>query len=314
VPQEPVLHIGAASVGCRVRPLDARHLRLTTDRPLPLRIGDRALLRDPGSRRVWGVEVLDPAPPPLRRRGAGALRGKALSQVDGSLGEELARRGPTRQQLLRRIGVRIDPGSDPGQVDGAVRAGGWWIGSGDLQRWRAKVAEVVAQHRVREPLQPGPTVGEVAHALNLPDVELVTVVVQPPLLIRSGRVQPQAAPLPPTVERAMSALAVQLADSPFAAPDAARLDALGLDRRALAAAERAGRLLRLSDAVVLLPGADRIAVDRLSALPQPFTTSQARQALGTSRRVALPLLDLLDRRGLTRRLPDDRRHVIAPGG
>jgi len=135
-------------------------------------------------------------------------------------------------------------------------------------------------------------------------------VVQPPLLISSGRVQPQTAPLPPALQRALSTLAGQLTDNPFAAPDAARLDALGLDRRALAAAERAGRLLRLSDAVVLLPGSDLLAVSRLSCLPQPFTTSQARQALDTSRRVALPLLDLLDRRGLTRRLPDDRRLVV----
>ena len=31
----------------------------------------------------------------------------------------------------------------------------------------------------------------------------------------------------------------------------------------------------------------------LAALPQPFTTSEARQALGTTRRVAIPLLEHL---------------------
>ncbi|HJR40037.1 MAG TPA: SelB C-terminal domain-containing protein, partial [Nocardioidaceae bacterium] len=41
-----------------------------------------------------------------------------------------------------------------------------------------------------------------------------------------------------------------------------------------------------------------------------FTTSQARVRLGTSRRVALPLLDHLDRSGRTRRLPDDRRTLL----
>ncbi|MGH3660039.1 MAG: SelB C-terminal domain-containing protein, partial [Micromonosporaceae bacterium] len=34
-------------------------------------------------------------------------------------------------------------------------------------------------------------------------------------------------------------------------------------------------------------------------------------ALGTTRRVAVPLLELLDRQGLTRRLPDDRRVVVS---
>ena len=52
---------------------------------LPLRVGDRALLRDPGSRRIWGVRVLDPDPPALRRRGAAAARAKDLVAADGWL-------------------------------------------------------------------------------------------------------------------------------------------------------------------------------------------------------------------------------------
>jgi len=47
----------------------------------------------------------------------------------------------------------------------------------------------------------------------------------------------------------------------------------------------------------------------LAGLPQPFTTSQARQALDTSRRVVLALLAHLDRTGRTVRLPDDTRRV-----
>ncbi|MBA2559343.1 MAG: SelB C-terminal domain-containing protein, partial [Propionibacteriales bacterium] len=73
---------------------------------------------------------------------------------------------------------------------------------------------------------------------------------------------------------------------------------------------KAGRLLRLADGVVLMPGADREAATRLAALAQPFTASEARTELGSSRRVVLPLLAHLDRIGLTRRLPDDRREVV----
>ncbi|HEV2888074.1 MAG TPA: SelB C-terminal domain-containing protein [Jatrophihabitans sp.] len=47
----------------------------------------------------------------------------------------------------------------------------------------------------------------------------------------------------------------------------------------------------------------------MRALPQPFTASQARQALRTTRRVALPLLERLDAAGLTVRLDDSRRAV-----
>jgi selenocysteine-specific elongation factor len=100
-----------------------------------------------------------------------------------------------------------------------------------------------------------------------------------------------------------------LAGEPFAAPDAERLRGLGLDARALAAAARAGLLLRVADMVVLAPGADKEAARVLGQLPQPFTTSQARQALGTSRRVAIPLLEYLDRAGVTERLPGDLRRV-----
>jgi len=74
-------------------------------------------------------------------------------------------------------------------------------------------------------------------------------------------------------------------------------------------AARAGLLLRVSDQVVLAPGADRAAARALAELPQPFTTAEARQALGTTRRVAIPLLEYLDRTRITERLPDDRRRL-----
>ena len=45
----------------------------------------------------------------------------------------------------------------------------------------------------------------------------------------------------------------------------------------------------------------------MRALPQPFTASEARQALGTTRRVALPLLEQLDAAGLTVRIDGTRR-------
>lgn len=87
---------------------------------------------------------------------------------------------------------------------------------------------------------------------------------------------------------------------------------IGLNHRELAAAVRAGALLRLGGAVVLLPDAVDEAVRVLARLPQPFTLSGARQALDTTRRVAVPLLELLDARGATRRLPDDTRVVLRP--
>ena len=76
-----------------------------------------------------------------------------------------------------------------------------------------------------------------------------------------------------------------------------------------APATRGGLLLRIADLVVLAPGADSEAARLLGELPQPFTTSQARQALRTSRRVAIPLLEYLDRARVTERLPGDLRRL-----
>jgi selenocysteine-specific elongation factor len=111
--------------------------------------------------------------------------------------------------------------------------------------------------------------------------------------------------LPVAVADAVQAVLADLAAAPFSAPDAERMRELGLDLRAVAAAEREGLLRRLPGNVLLAPDAPKQAARILAGLPQPFTTAEARQALGTSRRVVIPLLEWLDREGVTRRLADD---------
>jgi selenocysteine-specific elongation factor len=306
VPERPVLHIGSALVGAHARPLGPGLLRLRLDRPLPLHIDDRAVLRDPGSRSLWGVHVLDPVPPPLRRRGAAADRGRALEAHDGSPAAELRLRGVVRRSVLERAGAHLDP--LPG---GTVTAGDWLVGPELADRLRARLVALV---RAAGGLDPGVTPAAAAHELRLPDPALASALVAPPLRSDRGRIVEDREPaLPRELADAVEAVALQLADAPFAAPEAGRLAELGLDARAVAVLHRGGHLLRLADGVVLLPGAADQAVEVLQALPQPFTTSEARQALGTSRRVALPLLAHLDSTGRTVRLPDDRRRLRGTG-
>jgi selenocysteine-specific elongation factor len=306
LPGRAVFHVGAAAVPVRVRPLGPDTARLRLDRPLPLRIGDRALLRDPGRRDaaagpgILGVTVLDVAPPELRRRGAAARRAAELSALDGlpDAAGELRRRGLARRADLARWGVPAD-----------VRpvAGDWLA---DPAHWRAlrdRLGAEVDRWLSAHPLEPGMPVEALRHALGLPDRSLVAALVTPPLTVTQGRVGRADAGLPAPVATAVAALRADLADQPFAAPDAHRLAGLGLGPRQLAAAVRAGALLRVADGVVLAPDAAERAAAALAGIPQPFTLSEARQALGTTRRVAVPLLELLDRSGVTRRLPDDRR-------
>jgi len=58
-------------------------------------------------------------------------------------------------------------------------------------------------------------------------------------------------------------------------------------------AARAGLLLRVTEQVVLAPGAQAQAAQILAGLAAAFTTAEARQALATTRRVAIPLLEYL---------------------
>ena len=76
-------------------PPAAIYARLRLREPLPLQVGDRVLLRDPGAAglAIYGATVLDPAPPPLGRRGAAAAAVRELSAWAAV---------PTAADLLRR--------------------------------------------------------------------------------------------------------------------------------------------------------------------------------------------------------------------
>jgi selenocysteine-specific elongation factor len=304
LPAELVVHIGSATVAARVRPLDGRALRLRLATELPLRVGDRLLLRDPGARRVYGADVRDVDPPELRRRGAARTRAAELAEQP--LGETGARADLTRRRFVRRADFVAMGWPVPAD---ATTVGPWLLAPGLVDELAARVPQVVARYRQLRPLEPGPPVAVLRQALELPDVELVPAVVREPLALRDGRVVAAAAGLPPEVQRAVDAIRARLADEPFAAPEAGDLAAAGLGARELAAAVREEQLLRIAEGIYLAPGVAEVARARLAGLAQPFTLSQARQAWGTSRRVAVPLAEWLDARGTTERLPDNTRRL-----
>jgi selenocysteine-specific elongation factor len=339
LPRTLTLHIGAARTVARIRPLGGRIARLTLREPVPLHVGDHVLLRDPGASKVTlrsaapplpgppgtrgstghapyvlGAVVLDVAPPPLRRRGAGTAAAAELGSWPDLPGaaDLLRRHGLLRASALLAMGVSDHPEPVSGE----------WLA--DPDHWAdlaGRLTEAVTAHVAREPLAPGLPLDAARAVLSLPDRRLVDALVRPPLRIREGLVQittpaeGTAEPeLPATVVAAVRVLLADLATAPFASPDADRLRHLGLDLRAIAAAQRAGLLLRISDQIVLAPGADAVAGRVLADLPQPFTAAEARQALHTTRRVAIPLLEFLDRAGVTQRLPDDRRRLVSRPG
>jgi selenocysteine-specific elongation factor len=303
-----VLHVGTAAVPARVRPLGKDTARLSLSRELPLRIGDRALLRDPGTGRIpAGVTVLDVWPPALRRRGATVARAAELSTMDGTSdgAAELRRRGLVRRDELIAMGV-------PEPVE-APRAGGWLIDPDVLAQRATDLAAAVTAYAAAHPLEPGMPLETARQVSEMPDARLVEpLLAAGGLTVAEGRVHVAGPPtgLPDALRSAIAELHAEFARRPFAAPEAHRLVELGLGAKQLAAAVRAGELLKIADGIYLAPGAEREAILRLRGLTSPFTLSQARQALDTTRRVAVPMMELLARRGISRQLPDGTHELV----
>ncbi|HLS24826.1 MAG TPA: selenocysteine-specific translation elongation factor [Beutenbergiaceae bacterium] len=308
------VHVGTAAVTARIRPFDAEHARLQLRRPLPLRVGDRAVLRDSTPALVaGGVIVLDVDPPALTRRGAGRRRARTLARMGPGqdaehLSIEVTRRGGAQVSMLSRMGLRV-----PEEMPAPLRRYGDWVLDDDaVQRWAERLKAVVEEHVRTDPLSQGLTDGAAVDALDLTDPALLSAVVEASEMRQvAGRILPAAARTDlGSAESAVRDLEQRLREHPFQAPEASELAQLDLRGKELAAAERQGRLLRLTDTVVLLPSAPAQAMVVLAALEQPFTTSSARQALGTTRRTAVPLLEHLDTRGWTRSIAPGKRIVV----
>ncbi|WP_186293069.1 selenocysteine-specific translation elongation factor [Brevibacterium aurantiacum] len=314
-----MLHIGTAAVPVHMRPFDGDHARLTLERPLPLQVTDRIVLRSPGSRNVFaGVIIVDVDPPELSRRGAGTRRARELTDrpETGDILAEVARRGAVERARLVRFGLTLPDG-----VEGVEEiAGGWLVHRPTLEKWVEDAGTIVKAKLAAEPLAAGVPEKALAEQLRrvdppLPDgggQELVAAIAsRAGLDTVKGMVRPpgHTADLGPA-EAGVAEVERRLAVNPFAAPEADDLRELRLGVRELAVAESAGRLLRLGDGVVVSPRTPAQAMRLLAGLDQPFTTSAARKALGTTRRVVIPLLEHLDGRGWTRRIDNTSREVV----
>ncbi len=306
LPSEMTMHVGTAAVSVRTRRLGDRGVRLSLSRPVALSYGDRILLRDPGSRSIAGADVVDPLPRPLpRRRGAALRRGAELAVMAA---------GPDPDGELRRRGVESVAAFDTLGLGrpSVAPIGGWLLDPMTQEGLTDRLDTLAGDHAREQPLDAGLTTGAVARLLGLPDPRLVSALLGPQWQIVAGRIsaiERRPEDLPEEVERRVTRLRERLRRNPFDAPSPTELADLQLTPVMLAAAVRAGLLIAIGDGVYLSEQAPSAAVERLGKLDQPFTTSQARTALKTSRRVALPLLQWLDAAGATVRLPDDRRQL-----
>ena len=306
------VHVGTGDVAARLLSVpddlggDGGPVRIALDRPLPLVTGDRFVLRDAGRRRLAaGGEVLDPAPP-ARPRGpaARAARASALAAIAAASGDDraialvAASGGARPSRDLRAI-----TGAEP--PTGVVAVGDHVVVPAALEPW---VASVTAAATVGDRVASRVTLVDAAVAAGAPPAlapALIDHLVERGLLraIGGGFALPDRAEAVDSAAAARrTALLDALTRAAFAPPD---LDVASRD--AGLRHDEVTRLVQSGDIVVCGSiGFARpivaLAIDRLVALEASvgrFTTAQARDALGTTRKYALPLLEQLDRVGIT---------------
>lgn len=305
LPDSCTVHLGSASLQARVRRLGPDHLRLSVAAPVPVRIGDRLVLRDPGQHAVLGAAiVLDPAAPPLVRRGAAKARGRALASYSAT---------PNARMILKDKGLM--PADDlvrMGCLDVPPASNGWCLDPAYRASLTERLIAMVDEDVASDPDSRGVSFGAARRRLGLPDHGVLAGLLAriPQLGVHNGHVVSERhAAMSAQSAAALTRFIAEVRDNPFHSPEAQRLSELALDRTTLAVLCRHGALVELARGIYLTPDAVNEAAARLAGIPQPFTLGEGRAALGTTRRIAVPLMEYLNRIGRTRRVDGDKHAV-----
>ena len=328
-----------------VRPGQDALVRLHLERPLVLDQFEPVVLRDSGrDETVGGGRVLDPFPDTTLHGTAGRVRrieeleAREAAGRAGLAERVLAERGVVALAELpvlagagpRELAARLAAATEAGRV---VRSGTLAWTTAAFQAARAAVLDAVRRHHQADPLSPGlpaqaaraargaagrppGAAGAALPAGRLPraaGAEVLEALLADGELVAEGpavrlpdhglRLDPAQQAVRDRVREALEAGGVEVLTD-------AALAELGADRRMTAV------LVRLDLLVAIAPGLylgrstlDRAVAElrRAFAGGRPFAATEAKEALGTTRRTAIPLLEHLDRSGVTVRLGDLRR-------
>lgn len=330
------LHHGSGAILARVRILrgggeQPPFIRLLLERPLCALAGDRFILRDAAERRTLaGGIVLDVAPPTFSRRRAAQLEllaARAARPTDPAafIASALARDGVvslqtlhaqtpfSREQLLK---------SAADQSAGALHLGDQLIDRALLRSLREQALLAIGDfHRVH-PERPGLPLADLRQALlqgpqakrSAREVILSAVIED---LCRDGcsrsdaviRLAEHRPSLPPRLQKAGERIRTILQKHPHDPPARKEIAPDDLALSALKFLIAAGEVIEAGPEIVLSAAAYRQAADiirRHILTCGPATVSELKSLLNSSRRVMVPLLEKLDRDGITRREGDRR--------
>jgi selenocysteine-specific elongation factor len=330
-----LLYAGAAETAVRLQPLDAHEVapgeealvRLHLERPLVLDFLEAVVLRDSGrDETVGGGRVLDPYPrrsvhgTALRVRRAEELEARERAGRAGLLGCVLAERGVVPRADLPRL-------TGSGSGDALRSSGSEVVQSRTLawspRAWEAAQAAVLAAverfHR-DQPLAaglPAPAARRAALAVaagagwpagwppaaGAEAAEALVAARRLRLDRAELRLPGHGVRLDPAQEAVRAKVEAAANNAGVSVLSETELAALGADRRLLAV------LVALAPGRYLGSATLDRAVQRLrDAFPggRSFSASEAKEALGTTRKTAIPLLEYLDQHGVTARNGDLR--------
>jgi len=318
------LHHGASRVAGRIKfrgngSLEAgkeKIARLKLASPIFAFIGDRFVVRDSSERHtIAGGIVLDPD-------GDKELLavGVTLDNVDSLVRATLAQQGfARRENLLTKSRFSADEISEA--LTNLEKNGEIIVRrdiAADCEFWRQLRAQAIglvdAAHN-ESPDRVGIDLGELRSALRIQEPELLESLVTDLCkgnFVRKGSVIRRTShrpTLPIHVQPVQKRIREALAEQPFDPPSRKAIEVNPETRQVVRFLIENGDVTELAfDVLLLRESFERMKsqVAEFISKNGPSTVSQLRQALGTSRRVMVPLLERLDRDGVTQRAGDKR--------
>ncbi|HKS32037.1 MAG TPA: selenocysteine-specific translation elongation factor [Chthoniobacterales bacterium] len=319
------IHHGAARVAAKINfrengSLEAgkgkiAHLKLAS--PIFPFIGDRFVVRDSSERyTIAGGIVLDPD------GGREFLaRGVAPDDINSLLSATLAQHGFARREILLSKS-RFSADQISAALTNLEKKGELVVRQQivvDREHWRRLRADAIglidAAHK-NSPDRAGIDLGELRSALRIQNAELLESLVTDLCnedFVRKGSVigrKSHHATLPVHVKPVEKQVREALAGQPFDPPSRKAIESDPQARQVVRFLVENGDIIELAtDAVLLRESFERMKsrVAEFISKNGPATVSELRQALGSSRRIMVPLLERFDREGVTIRAGDRRR-------
>lgn len=289
--------------------------------------GDRLILRAPGPVSVMaGGMVLDAHPSPHRRWSRAPLdswstRERALTEPGAlpqlAVDEALrSLRGVTVAEAAVRSG--LEQATAGAALDGAVadgrleRVGPVYLAGARAQELRGRAIHLVREYRDSHPLEAGmprrQLLGQLAIPAQAGGDAILEELAAAGRLELAGALVAEAGRLPQGRTPAVERVAGILLRAGAAPPALSELRSAGLTRQVEGYLLRSGEVERLPGGILISrPALERMTEEVAAVLasrPEGMTVAEIRDRIGTTRRVLVPLLEMMERARATARRGD----------